>query len=161
MKRNNLTPGNGEAETDRVRAATDPVINQRIDDKTEQCLRFYSVQPSDTISDRIRQLDEEWDMERYLLVNASTIALTGVVLGALRNKTWLLLPTTVMSFLLMHALQGWCPPVPVLRKAGIRTRREIDAEKYALKFLRGDFDELKEVYETTVKAVEAYKACMR
>jgi hypothetical protein len=33
---------------------------------------------------------------------------------------------------LQHAMQGWCPPVPLLRRLGIRTRNEIDREKYAL-----------------------------
>jgi len=34
---------------------------------------------------------------------------------------------------LQHGLQGWCPPLPLLRRLGIRTRGEIDREKYALK----------------------------
>jgi hypothetical protein len=45
----------------------------------------------------------------------------------------------VLSFLLLHSIQGWCPPVPVLRRLGVRTRREIDRELFALKVLRGDF----------------------
>ena len=36
-------------------------------------------------------------------------------------------------FLLQHALQGWCPPVPILRRQGFRTRHEIDAERQALR----------------------------
>ncbi len=38
---------------------------------------------------------------------------------------------------------GWCPPVPILRRGGLRTRTEINQEKYALKALRGDFQALK------------------
>jgi hypothetical protein len=30
--------------------------------------------------------------------------------------------------------------VPVFRRLGVRTRQEIEREKYALKALRGDFD---------------------
>jgi hypothetical protein len=48
-------------------------------------------------------------------------------------------PAVVTTFLLQHALQGWCPPVPFFRKRGVRTMREIDTERYALKALRGDF----------------------
>jgi hypothetical protein len=62
------------------------------------------------------------------------------VLGLTVNRKWLYLSGTVLSFLLMHAVQGWCPPVPLLRKLGVRTQREIDAELYALKMLRGDAD---------------------
>ena len=43
------------------------------------------------------------------------------------------------SFFSLHAIQGWCPPVPVLRRLGIRTREEIERERYALKALAGDF----------------------
>jgi len=32
----------------------------------------------------------------------------------------------------MHAVQGWCPPVPLFRAFGVRTRMEIDKEKYSL-----------------------------
>jgi hypothetical protein len=48
----------------------------------------------------------------------------------------------VSGFLLRHAIEGWCPPVPLLRRWGVRTRLEIEQERYALKLLRGDFDSL-------------------
>ena len=41
-----------------------------------------------------------------------------------------------------HGLQGWCPPVPFLRRMGFRTASEIDYERYALKALRGDFKDV-------------------
>lgn len=50
-----------------------------------------------------------------------------------------MLPAAVSAFLLQHALQGWCPPVPFFRKRGVRTPAEIAAERNALKLLRGDF----------------------
>lgn len=59
-------------------------------------------------------------------------SLTGLVLGVTVNRRWLLLPGIVLPFLLQHGLQGWCPPLPVLRRLGGRTRGEIDREKYAL-----------------------------
>jgi DnaJ-domain-containing protein 1 len=33
----------------------------------------------------------------------------------------------------------WCPSLSALRRLGIRSRQEIDEEKYALRTLRGDF----------------------
>jgi hypothetical protein len=42
-------------------------------------------------------------------------------------------------FFVQHAIQGWCPPIPIFRAYKVRTRPEIDREKYALKALRGDF----------------------
>ena len=46
------------------------------------------------------------------------------------------------GFLLQHAVQGWCRPVPIFRRLGIRTASEIDAERYALRMIRGDFGNL-------------------
>ena len=68
-------------------------------------------------------------------------SMLGLVLGIFVHAVWFLLPVAVAAFLLQHAIQGWCPPVPVFRRLGIRAAAEIDAERYALKVLRGDFDE--------------------
>ena len=74
-----------------------------------------------------------------LEANAAAVAFTGVALAATVDKRWLVLPALVAGFLFQHALQGWCPPLPVLRAKGYRTSREIEN---ALKALRGDFDGL-------------------
>ena len=58
------------------------------------------------------------------------------------DRRWAYLPLVVTGFLLQHATQGWCPPVPILRALGFRTQGEIERERYALKALRGDFDDL-------------------
>lgn len=117
---------------DRVRNATDQEINTRIDDVTNSNIQFYSNRPVWEIKQRITVLEQEWDIERVLEVNASTLALTGLILGVSVNKKWLALPAVVLTFLLQHGLQGWCPPLPILRRMGVRTRDEIDREKYAL-----------------------------
>src|SRR5208337_1752130 len=91
--------------------------------------------------ERIEALDREWDIERVQEANAASLGLLGVLLGLSRKRRWLLLlPLTVSGFLLQHAIQGWCPPVPLLRRFGVRTRFEIEQERYALKVLRGDFE---------------------
>ena len=124
---------------DRVRRNTPFEANEQIDAAIRRRIEFYATQPRDVISRRIEELEREWDIERVLEVNASSLALTGAVLGAAVGKKWLLLTMTVTSFLLLHGIQGWCPPVPFLRKLGVRTASEIERERFALKFLRGDF----------------------
>jgi len=145
-------------ETDRVRAKSARGLNEKIDDRTIEYLCHYVEQPVDALSRRIRELDQEWDIERWLEANAAGLALGGVILGA-RNKRWLILPGLVLPLLLLHAVHGWCPPVPVLRRFGVRTRREIDSEKFALKVLRGDFQGIPEIMDETLRAVEAFIAC--
>jgi hypothetical protein len=125
--------------SDRVRANTAAEVNQRIDQQTEENVRHYSGRSAQEISWRLQELQTEWDIERVLETLAPSFSLTGLVLGATIDRRWFLLPGVVLSFLLMHAIQGWCPPVPVLRRLGIRTREEIERERYALKALRGDF----------------------
>lgn len=123
------------ASADRVRRATAFHLNEKIDRKTDISIHKYANTNQQTIERRIQELDEEWDIERVLEVNASTLALTGLALGLIVDKKWLLVPIAVMSFLFQHGVQGWCPPLPVLRRLGVRTRSEIDREKYELKAL--------------------------
>ena len=130
---------NATMETDRVRRHTSAPRLEEQEQRLEESIRLYYGQPDAVITDRLRELDREWSMERWIETNASTLALTGIVLGLTVDRKWFALPLVVTAFLLQHAIQGWCPPVPVLRRFGIRTRGEIDREKYALKLLRGDF----------------------
>lgn len=70
--------------------------------------------------------------------NASTLAGLGLF-GSLARRRLVAFPMVVMGFLLQHGLQGWCPPLAIFRRRSVRTRREIDLERYALKLSRGDF----------------------
>ena len=124
---------------DRVRAHSNRQQNLRIDARTQQCLERYAPEDREGISRHIDALDREWDVERYLQMNAGIVSLSGVILGALVNRRFLVLPSVVFGFFFQHATQGWCPPLPVFRRMGVRTRREINKEKYALKAMRGDF----------------------
>jgi hypothetical protein len=127
---------------DRVRAHTARRVNEEIDRETERRVVRAASASEAVLSRQIDKLNQEWDMERWLETNASALAFTGTVLGLLMNKKFFAIPCLVLPFLFQHAVQGWCPPVPVLRRKGVRTQREIDAEKYALKALRGDFEGL-------------------
>ena len=127
-------------ENDRVREHTDAQVMRQVDRDTLQCLREFDGADREAIAHHIHELDREWDVERILQTNASILTLSGVLLGAAVNRKFLILPAAVMGFFLQHAVQGWCPPLPFFRRMGVRTRKEINREKYALKALRGDFD---------------------
>jgi len=122
----------------RVPAHTAAKINRRIERQIETNINYYAEHPHE-IDQRLRELDQEWDIERTLEANASTLALGGTLLGAFVDRRLLVLPALVTAFLLQHALQGWCPPIPIFRRRGVRTAEEIARERYALKALRGDF----------------------
>lgn len=141
-------------ETDRVRASTPAAVNHDIDRTIQESLQAYAGKSTGAITARIDALEREWDIERTLELNASTVAFIGLGLGLTVSKRWLILPGLVLPFLFQHAVQGWCPPLPVLRRLGVRTREEIDAEKYALKALRGDFEETRD-HHTALAAARA------
>lgn len=127
------------ATSTRVERSSPDEVNENIRRETASRLRRYrSAQPS-AIARRLQELDREWDIERLLEMNAASLALFGLALGTFVDRKWFALPAVVSGFLLQHALQGWCPPLPFFRKAGVRTTSEIDEERTALRLLRGDF----------------------
>ena len=142
---------------ERVPAHTSEEINRRIQRQIARRVRYYSSRPDD-IPDRLRELDEEWDIERAIEANASALAFTGVALGSMGNRKWFLLPALVTAFLFQHAIQGWCPPVPVLRRLGFRTANEIAKERTALKALRGDFNQVAGSQDKAEAALQAANA---
>jgi hypothetical protein len=123
---------------ERVERHTSDQSDQQIRRNTQVNLTYFADHP-DQIDRRLRELDEEWDVERMLELNSSALSLLGVALGITRSRRWLLLPLVVQGFFLQHGVEGWCPPLPIFRKLGIRMQAEIEAERYALKAMRGDF----------------------
>jgi len=129
-------PGTNE----RVARHTSNISNARIRYAMFKRVAAYEYANPAEIEERIEALRREWDIERVLEANAATVALAGIALGATVDRRWFVLPAIVGGFLLQHALQGWCPPLPLFRKLGVRTAAEIHEEIVALKALRGDFN---------------------
>ena len=124
----------------RVQRSTGERVNRRIRAEDDaRIARLEGAAPAE-LDARLAELDFEWDVERLLQLNASALVVLGTLLGALVDRRFLLLPAGVLAFFAQHALQGWCPPIPVFRRRGVRTVREIERERYAIKALRGDFD---------------------
>jgi hypothetical protein len=114
---------------------TSSASNLAIQQATRYRLEYFRHHPAE-ISRRLRELDEEWDIERALETGSASLSLLGVVMGIARSRKWLIVPLAVQGFFLQHALQGWCPPLPLLRKLGFRTVEEIDQERAALKAMQ-------------------------
>jgi hypothetical protein len=138
---------------DRVPAHTDDDINRSIQQAIEDNIHYYERRRGE-IPARLHELDQEWDIERALEANAAAIGFIGVALGA-HDRRWLALPALVTAFLFQHAVQGWCPPVPVMRRLGFRTSYEIEQERQALKALRGDYEDVPSAPDPASAAMEA------
>lgn len=143
--------------TSRVARHTSEQVNEEICRQTETNVRQHFGRGPRAISWRLDALDREWDIERLLEANAASLTVLGVVLGATVDRRFFAIPGIVGGFLLQHALQGWCPPVPLFRRLGFRTEQEIQEERYALKALRGDFEGIPN--GSVDAAMEAVRLC--
>jgi hypothetical protein len=109
---------------DRVPAHTSERINDRIERETMERLRSFVGNPSQ-IPTRLKKLNAEWDIERGIEANAST-------LHSLASRS---------DTLFIHTGLSCRPSSPrfcfnMLRRLGFR----IDRERFALKAVRRDFD---------------------
>lgn len=140
---------------DRVARSTCQMSNRDIRDRTSAHLKFYEGRGKQALTERIAELNREWDTERVLETNAAALVLISSLAGFKKSKRCCFLLTgTVGFFLLQHALQGWCPPLPVIRKLGVRTAEEISREKTVIKLMRGDFPHHARCAEEMLKAAE-------
>src|SRR5687768_6775514 len=107
--------------TERVPANTAEHLNEQIRCRTEMRVARHAKSGPEAIDRRLKELDREWDIERWLETMAPTFTLIGLGLGLARRRIWFVLPCIVQSFFLQHAIQGWCPPIPLLRRLGVRS----------------------------------------
>jgi hypothetical protein len=141
---------------ERVPAHTADHVNRQIEQTIEDNVGQHGVSP-ETIARRLSELDAEWDIERAIEANASALAFIGVALGYFVHPNWLALPALVTAFLFQHAVQGWCPPIPMLRRLGFRTVHEIEQERQALKAIRGDYQDLQGARDRVSTVLAAVK----
>jgi hypothetical protein len=129
--------------------------NQRIQARTLHDVTSYFDASDDELDARIHELETQWTLERALEAHGATLALIGLALGLTADRRFFALTFIASGSLLQHALSGWSPPLPMLRRLGIRSSAEIQQEILALRILRGDFIE-KPVYPESLLAVAAH-----
>lgn len=140
MNYTGLIPPNNK----RVEMHTSNKINKRIAQRTEENIKEFKNASYDSLTNRVKQLDREWDTERVLEANAAIIILVSSIIGFFTSPYWYILTGFISFFLFVHAILGWCPPLPLIRRIGIRTQEEIQIEKMTIKFMRGDFNNIGE-----------------
>lgn len=143
----------------RVQRNTPAWLNDRIHGETAQAVALTQLgEPNGSLSLRLRALRREWDVERGIETEAPLMIMAGAALGAFVDRRLLAIPAVAASMLLLHSFQGWYPLLPVFRRLGIRTTREIADEAYALKRQRGDFDQIARDGRPEDRAAQAYAA---
>jgi hypothetical protein len=126
-------------QTDRVRRHTAAAVLRRIDEVTADSLNEHASAGSAHFAERLQALDREWDIDRTIEAEASAMGLLALGLGAFASRRLLALPVMIAASMLLYGTTGRYPLLPIFRRLGLRTAREIARERYALKALRGDF----------------------
>jgi hypothetical protein len=121
---------------DRIREHSSDTANQRIDRETRGAIE-EALRSSEARRARLRELDQEWDIDRALMLNFGVVgaytafqAMRQIRSGRLGVSS--LLFWVQLGFLVNHAVRGWCPPMPLFRRLGFRSAKEIAAERAAL-----------------------------
>jgi hypothetical protein len=118
--------------SDRVRRHTTSHVNEAIDRQTRARLDDTIAAGRDAMLLRLHELDHEWDVDRALMMNFAVAGGLTFTLGQRHHRGWLYLFAAQLGFLGLHATAGWCPPVPVFRRLGFRTAKEIATERTIL-----------------------------
>jgi hypothetical protein len=124
---------------DRIKRSGSAKLNGRIEERTASRIRELARKANSDLTRAIDELDHEWDIDRAALILFASVLPVTASLGATKNRKWLMLFGLQYLAMWAHASFGWSPPTKLLRRLGLRSQKEIDAEKYALKTLRGDF----------------------
>lgn len=93
--------------------------------------------PSGTTA-RLHRLDREIDQEQALQFGAAAIGSIGALLSLAVSSVFILLPVLAIASLGQYVVQGWCPPLMLLARLGLRSSAEIDGERYALAAQMGE-----------------------
>ena len=103
----------------------------------------YYAKHAEEIAERLRKLDREWDSSQAAAAASVGMSLASLASAFSRRGRWAVLPiTAVQAVLVRHAFAPGGALGKVAGRCGLRTRRQIESEQYALKALRGDFQDL-------------------
>jgi hypothetical protein len=111
-----------------------PADDERVQRQMTLRISFYMRHP-ELIGIRLRQLDREWNIERFMEKKTAVLAAVDTSTRTMRSKRWFTL-TAPMTNLLQNTVQGWSLPIQTLRNLGYRTRDQIEQERQELLTLR-------------------------
>lgn len=143
---------------ERVEAATITGVNSEAIEEIEDRVKCYALRSREDVERRIYELDREWDVEKFIGMKTAFLAIAGTLLGVMKDKRWLILPGISLPYLLYSSVVKRNPLTPLLINFGIRSKKEIELERYAMKAIRGDFAGLNDTSGETDRLDFAVKA---
>ncbi|MBI5549179.1 MAG: hypothetical protein HY901_35280 [Deltaproteobacteria bacterium] len=148
-------------EADRIRSHTPEAINAEIDHCVAARIEDFATRSSAEIDAQIARLDRTWGLDRVAVTFLSGVALVCSAAAYRLGPAWLLGTGVATLSLLRYAVSGSGPGLVRLRRMGLRTRREIECERCALKALRGDFELVTSARSPIAQAGNALQAALR
>ncbi|HEY3448642.1 MAG TPA: hypothetical protein VGK67_19955 [Myxococcales bacterium] len=145
---------------DRIRAHTPAKLNEDIDHCIARRIEDLATRSDAEQEAHLGRLDRTWSLDRAALAGLATVALAAN-LAALRRPGWRWLAVLSSASLLQAAASGSGVVVALLRRVGLRTRREIECERCAIKALRGDFELVTAAKSPIAQAGNAWQAALR
>jgi len=121
---------------------------------TARSIQYYSSRPTQLVSKRIDELEQEIPLEGFVYRGGAALTIIGLTLLLLRRRrraAWAL-ALAIAALQLQYSYQGRNGLTDILRKRGYRSRKEIEAEKYSLEALRGDFAAFTELSDPIERA---------
>jgi len=111
-------------------------------DSVKDSVRFYGSLGSQSLSDRLKALEDEPELEAVATLGLAGAGVLALIFGLLGSRLWRLFAWLVLPIIFAHARGRLEAPGRFLKTLGLRSRKEIEEEKYALKALRGDFRDM-------------------
>ena len=118
--------------SDFLPAHTFPADDERVRRQMKLRISYYMRHP-ELIGIRSRQLDREWNIERFIEKRTAALAAVDTSI-TVRSNRWLTLAAPLTN-LLQNTVKGWSLPIQTLRNLGYRTRDQIEQERQYLLML--------------------------
>jgi hypothetical protein len=137
-------------------SSTIPHVKSRreVDRDTARNILFYSSRPIHLVNQRIEELAHEIPLEALVYRGGAALTIVSLTLLLLRHRykaAWAM-AVAIALLQLQYSCQGRNGLSDLLRKRGYRARKEIEAEKYSLEALRGDFAAFSELSDPVERA---------
>lgn len=129
-----------QSTTERVESNTSEAHREELDQQLRETISRYRNADRQQIDKRIAELDQEWDVERMIEVEAPLMIGLGAGLGLLRSPKWFGLSAAAAVMVILHNTRGWYPLLPIFQRMGIRSQNDIEQERSALRVLRKDHE---------------------
>ncbi len=133
-----------------------PGSSQIRSSRAEERVNSYPSQGK-TITNRLKVLDAEWDIDRVLATTGVGLSVALLWCAPRRSGRWVALGVALPLLAFRCAAMGRNRK-GLLKLLRLRTRAEIDAEKFALRVIRGDFDGIDDELHRRACAMNALRS---